>query len=266
MKVAVLITCHNRKQTTVRCVLTVVDMVAGDSVYLVDDGSTDGTADAVRELGLGVKIIEGNGNLYWAKGMNLAWKTAVQTGVDYDFYLWLNDDVKLKREALDGLIADWRSTNDPRSVIVGPCSFDITEDRSTYSATTSKDVQIFPNGRNVQRADGWFNGNVVLVPRAAYESVGIISDEYSHGRADYDYAERLKAAGIPCYCSSKFAGVCENDFEKKRAKLSRWQRFAMLWKPGYLNLADLWRFKRRYYGTGKAIVSSLYAIVVAIRG
>ena len=55
MKVAILITCYNRKAKTLRC----LDSIQGTlgpwrdkidaKVFLTDDGCTDGTADAVRK-------------------------------------------------------------------------------------------------------------------------------------------------------------------------------------------------------------------------
>ena len=55
-------------------------------VFLVDDGSTDGTREEVGELsgsgsGSGngrIHLIEGDGTLFWAKGMELAWRTALK--------------------------------------------------------------------------------------------------------------------------------------------------------------------------------------------
>jgi len=94
MKIAALITCHNRRAQTLACLEALYQNALSQDyslhVILVDDGSTDGTGEAVRELYPSVEIIRGDGNLYWNKGMYRAFGHAMETG--FDAYLWLNDD------------------------------------------------------------------------------------------------------------------------------------------------------------------------------
>ena len=217
---------------------------------------------------MSVRVIKGDGTLFWAKGMRLAWETAVEDEKRVgaiDFFLWLNDDVELKPGAIESVLDDWRRSGDERGVIAGACSRDVEETASTYAATTRRDVQIPPNGTAPQRADGWFNGNFVLVPRKAYEQVGMISNEYTHARADYDYAERLKRAGIPFFASSRYVGVCEKDYAQKVEGMGLCKRVSLLWKPSYCNLHDLFLFRRKYYGLGRAIVSCLHMMAIVLR-
>lgn len=271
MRIAVLMTCHNRKETTVRCLQCLLPQLGSeDRVFLVDDGSTDGTGEAAKRMFecsnvRNGRVIQGDGNLFWAKGMALAWETAEREG-PWDFYLWLNDDVALRKDALNTLHKDWKVCGDLRGVVVGVCAQDEAETASSYSATTSCDVQIEPNGVSPQQADGWFNGNCVLVPRCAYEQVGMVSNEYTHARADYDYAERLKRNGTPFFASSRIVGVCRKDFNEKVCNRPLGERIRMLWKPGYFNLHDLFLFRYRYYGLVRAIISCAHMIVIVLKG
>ena len=262
-RIAVLMACYNRAGTTLRSLgmlYAAADGVADIDVFLVDDVSPDGTGDKVKARFPGVNVISGTGSLYWAKWMRLAWETAKETGNDYGFYLWLNDDLTLKADSIKGLLADWEACGDTRGVIVGACSVDETEEKSSYAATDEHDRQIFPDGKKPQLAKGWFNGNCVLVPMAVYEAVGMISGDYTHARADYDYAERLKKAGIPFFASSMFVGVCHNDYFEKMAGKGLGERIGMLSRPGYWNLADLFRFRYRHYGLCRAIVSVCHLV------
>ena len=63
-------------------------------VFLVDDGSTDGTYEAIKSMFSDVNLIKGSGNLFWAGGMRLAWETALKNH-DFNYFLLLNDDVIL---------------------------------------------------------------------------------------------------------------------------------------------------------------------------
>lgn len=81
-KVAILLTVFNRKVKTLECLKNCyqqIDVMKADvnysfSVYMVDDGSTDGTADAVSEMFPQTHVIRSEGNLFWNQGMRLAWK------------------------------------------------------------------------------------------------------------------------------------------------------------------------------------------------
>ena len=274
MKIAILMACYNRAATTLGALEALQNAAMGLNcdVFLVDDGSTDGTGARVREAYPTVNVIDADGSLYWAKGMRLAWETAAKSG-NYDFYLWLNDDVLLKPNAIANILADYKllTTSNQRLpangtlVLIGACFEDIIETKCSYGAKNHKDELIVPNG-TPQLADGWFNGNFVLVPKAVCEKVGMISGDYTHARADYDYAERLKAANIPFYCSSKYIGVCHNDFDEKMRGKSLCQRIKLLWQPGYWNLHDLWLIRRRYHGITVAILSCAHLVYIVLRG
>src|ERR1039458_788534 len=80
--IAVLITCHNRQPRTLKCldILLKQDLPTGLrlDIYLVDDGSSDGTSDAVREAFPEVHVIPGDGSLFWSGGMCVAWQYAAK--------------------------------------------------------------------------------------------------------------------------------------------------------------------------------------------
>lgn len=265
MNLAVLMTCHNRVDTTLACLRRLMPQLGEkDGVYLVDDGSTDGTGARVRVEHPTVHVIDADGSLYWSKGMHVAWKAAIASGKDYDFYLWLNDDVMLNPGAIDALLSDWTKSADTRSVIVGACAQDEAETQSSYAATDVHDIRYEPNGRSPQRATGWFNGNVVLVPCETCRRVGVISKDYSHSRGDYDYAERLRRAGIPFWASSRFAGHCADTAAGRRLPPSIAGRFLALFKPGNYNLRDLWLYRRRHWGWPRALLSSFHLVCIVL--
>jgi GT2 family glycosyltransferase len=74
--IAVLLTCHNRRDKTITCLDSLYNCLLPSDfqldVFLVDDGSSDGTSKAVSEKFPSVNVIQGNGNLFWNQGMRLA--------------------------------------------------------------------------------------------------------------------------------------------------------------------------------------------------
>ena len=105
-KVAVLLTVHNSLEQTLDCLRNCyqqIDSMKGDgtysfTVYLVNDGCTDGTAEAVEENFPQTRIVRGSGTLYWNLGMHAAWEEAAKDAPD--FYLWTNVRARMKEGAL----------------------------------------------------------------------------------------------------------------------------------------------------------------------
>ena len=71
--IAVLLTVHDRKNKTLRCLENLYKQVLPNylrlDIYLTDDGCTDGTPEAIKRQFPKVHIIKGDGNLFWNRGM-----------------------------------------------------------------------------------------------------------------------------------------------------------------------------------------------------
>lgn len=222
-RVAALLTVHNRRDATLRC-LRALHRAANPGlaqlqVYLVDDGSADGTADAVRTEFPLVAVLPGNGSLYWNGGMRLAFEAALDG--DHDHYLWLNDDVELLNGALQLLLttfADVRSKTGSDAVIVGS-----TRDPSTgewsYGGWRQAPGWI-PNEREEvepgtePRACSTMNGNCVLVPKRVAVVVGNLDPAFRHNFGDFDYGHRVIRAGFSIWVAPGYVGTCAANRKK----------------------------------------------------
>lgn len=219
MRIAVLMTCHNRKAKTLACLegLFKNTLLAGYSLYviLVDDGSTDGTSEAVRSRYPEVLIVRGDGNLFWNRGMLRAWEMALPLTPDY--VLWLNDDTLLLSRALNDLLeteARARAETGKPTIIVGSTHNDLGE--LSYGGCVPASTINRLKMRKVIPGDSpqaavTMNGNCVLVPRAVYERIGLLDKVFSHGMGDNDYGFRAHKAGIPIWVMSGYAGHCNID-------------------------------------------------------
>ena len=146
--VAVLMTCHNRRETTLRCLrrLEAQQLPEGWGIrtYLVDDGSSDGTSEAVRASHPDVVVLPGSGELYWTGGMVTADRAAMASRPDH--LLWLNDDVELTDGAITMLIDSAHATRS-EAIVVG------TTHRSRYESSDVRWVSTIrtPVGSRVDR-------------------------------------------------------------------------------------------------------------------
>jgi len=205
---AVLITCHNRKEKTLNCLKVLlggnIPTFLNIEVFLVDDGSTDGTGLAVKEYFPHINLIQGDGKLFWNRGMYLAWEHA-SNSKNYDFYLWLNDDTYLFKDSLNTLFHNSSLLNH-NSIICGTTKSALSNSLS-YGGKSKKGLIIKPDG-NLQKCH-FINGNVVWVPNWVFEKVGTFDNFFWHSLGDYDYGLRAKKIGIDSYIASNVIGFCE---------------------------------------------------------
>jgi GT2 family glycosyltransferase len=249
LHITALLACHNRRDITLRCLrslfATQVKGLRLDAV-LVDDGSTDGTADAVRALGVPVVIVPGPGNWFWPRSMAEAERAAERA--DPDALLWLNDDVELVATALLEIVLALRQR--PATVLVGGL-VERARPKLTYSgfnwADDGADMvrRVRPDG-SYQTVEG-FHGNVVVVPRSVRCRVGGIDGSWPHNFGDLDYARRLNSAGVPIVLLPNVVGTCNGHtvayLDPQRRPVQR--LWAALGRKGW-PLAANWRYHRRH--------------------
>ena len=200
-RIAVLLTCHNRIDVTLRCLQKLTVIKPDAEVYCVDDASTDGTPDAIATQYPSIHLINGDGNLFWCRGMNLAWKTA-RKDANYDFYIWLNDDMMLYDNAFDELM-ECSKLNNNEAIISG-----IVQGRESrkavYGGYDDKKKIISPNGEMQSIYN--LNGNFVIIPKAVFNKLGFFDDVYHHDIGDVDYGLMARENGIKVLSTRCFIG------------------------------------------------------------
>lgn len=253
--IAVLITCHNRKDNTIKCLKLLLEQENEKEfqiqVFLVDDGSTDGTSEAVKRQFPKVNIIQGDGNLFWNRGMNLAWEEAAKTSPDY--YLWLNDDTFLFVNSIISLIeSSYEKKNE--AIIVGTTKSEITG-LLTYGGRKESIDLIEPNFDLPECYH--FNGNVVLIPKIVFQKIGYLDKAFHHAIGDFDYGLRARKLNIKLHVASTINGNCErHNSSPKWCQPERpfTERLTMLYTSTCdCNPKQLFIFNNRHYGFIKAL-------------
>jgi GT2 family glycosyltransferase len=249
--IAVLITCYNRRDKTLACLqaLFASELPGGVTlqVFLVDDGCTDGTADAVNAAYPAVKIIKGDGNLFWNRGMHLAWQIATREK-DYDYYLWLNDDTYLIQKAIEVMLSAAEST-ESKAIIVAACCSKINGEL-TYSGFLLNGQAARPSDELMQT--DMFNGNCVLIPKFVYQKVGNLELLFHHSIGDFDYGLRAIKQGIKSFIAPGFLAYCESHeapLQWCMASVPLNKRITSLYSPlGNSHPYYFFRFELRHFG------------------
>jgi GT2 family glycosyltransferase len=231
LSISVLITCHNRKNKTLEC-LRLLFLQSGLNndfsikVFLVDDASTDGTSEVIVTSFPEVRIIQGTGNLFWNRGMHLAWQVARKESSP-DFYLWLNDDTYLFEDAIQQSLACIKA---PLDIVCGS-----TCDENgliTYGGYSRKNKLINPNGV-IQNCE-YCNGNFILISAEVVALIGINDNRFSHGIGDFDYTVRAKKSRCNLSVAPKFVGTCSPNSSVpawRNANFNMFQRLRYLYMP-----------------------------------
>ena len=252
-KVAVLLTCFNRKETTLACLENLYGQDIAFDVYLVDDGSTDGTGEAVKQNFPAVNLIKSTGDLFWNRGMRLAWQHAMAQNPSYTHYIWLNDDTLLHVHALSRLLAYSRELKD-KHIICAAINDPILK-TFTYGGKNILSQPVPPNG-NLQRVH-YMNGNLVLVPKYVVDSIGILDASFRHHLGDYDYGLRAAKNNIQVYTTPEYIGSCESNTALKtrgrKPDTTLTQRFRFLYSPLGVDPIAQFKYQKRHDGLLVAI-------------
>jgi GT2 family glycosyltransferase len=211
-----LLTCHNRRDITLNCLSALNRQSINFDVYLVDDGSSDGTSEAIKKQYPQVNLISGDGNLFWVGGMYLAFAEAMK--YDYEYYLWLNDDTMLESNALKTLISTHfllKARGYSKSIIVGS-SKDPDTNKYSYGGRVrskrkfSRTFDALEPTQEPQECDT-MHGNIVLIPCSVAQIVGNLETAFTHQRGDLDYGLRAKKLGCSIFVAPHYLGICQQN-------------------------------------------------------
>lgn len=255
-QVATILTVFNRKQKTLACLQHLFAAVEAYNrqnkttdglamtIFLTDDGCSDGTADAVRATfpQYDIRILQGTGSLFWAGGMRLAWKTAVDSGTQWDYFLLLNDDTCVYDNVFNELFAadeyGYQQTG-RHGLSSGITCQPGEKDKTTYggfnylSGARMKSAIALPTGKP-QEVD-LTHANILLVHRSVTDCIGIFHDGYHHGGADFDYALTASHQGFPTLVTAATCGECAFDHYSNEDEIRQLCRMSLKERKQYLD-------------------------------
>ena len=256
LQIATLLTFHNRKQKTLSCLKSLYDALdqwnrlhtdecpIKMEVYMTDDGSSDGTTEAIGELfpDRAIKILKGNGQLFWAKGMCLAWNAALKEQQQWDYYLLLNDDTYVRQNLFDELFAADKYSLEHfgcRGIYSGITCSPTDERIITYGGdifTTKakgRTIRLQPTG--VPQTADLTNANILWVHPSVVDAIGIFYQGYKHGCADYDYSLRAKKKQIPTLVTANICGTCERDHHSNKEEIQQLMNMTLRERREFVN-------------------------------
>lgn len=173
-------------------------------VIVVDDGSTDGTAQALAREFPEVEVLHGNGQLFWTAGVNMGIRQALAHGATH--VLTMNNDVVVTPTFLENMLL-W-ARRQPRAVL-GALELDATTRQPIYggerfSWLTHRSAfllqQLPAEEHKGLHPVTYLPGRGLLIPAEVLRTIGLFDERrLPHYLADYDYTSVARRHGFPVY-------------------------------------------------------------------
>ncbi|HEY0427885.1 MAG TPA: glycosyltransferase family 2 protein [Pyrinomonadaceae bacterium] len=265
IRVEVVFPVHNRRELTLLCLrsLARIDSENLDvHVVMVDDGSTDGTSEAVENEFPGVEIVKGDGNLWFTEGTNAGVRAALRHNPEY--VLMMNDDQIFDSQFLRFMVET--AEKYPRS-IVG--SLLLLWDTPHKLFQVSPRWETFSGGwRHWVHQTIWtipkkpwevgiIVGNCLLVPAEAIQECGLMDSKRFPNFGDAEYTPRMKKNGWRLLIEPRARVFCQpNTIPSKIAKMSLKEKYNAL----FVNLKAIQNQRRRFYACLAAAPTRLHGL------
>lgn len=190
---------------------------------IIDDGSTDGTAEYIIQNYPEVTLLKGDGNLWWTGSIKWAVDEVLKIAQADDFILTMNNDCtfdkdyilyllqaskKYERSIVGSLIVDQKDKN---SIYDAGVKIDWAKGRfiplgSKFLKKIKKD-QLFEDELNILSTKG------TLFPLEVFKKIGNFDQKhFPHYISDYELAWRAKTEGFKLILS--YQAIIYNDIER----------------------------------------------------
>jgi GT2 family glycosyltransferase len=195
----------NGREETLACLQSLAHAAGSeDAVVVVDNGSSDGSPEAVAERFPGVTLLRNGANLGFAGGNNVGIRHALASGAEW--VVLLNNDATVEPEALEALRAAAGRHADA-GILAGKLFFREPADRVWFAGQRFWPL-IGYSGRprgygkpdapelRVEQPTGRAAGAFMAISRAAIERVGLLDEDLFAYVEDVDWSLRVREAGL----------------------------------------------------------------------
>jgi GT2 family glycosyltransferase len=243
-QVSVIMLTWNQREMTLRALDALQSTRGPASVLLWDNGSTDGTVEAVRATFPTVLVHRHPINLGVASGRNAAAELAIET-LDPTHLLFVDNDMLLTKGCIEALLAafeadpalgqamgKFRFLNDPERLNdAGGCKINFWT-----GLTEPVGYGEIDRGQYDQARSGIVCGGAMMMVRTdVYRELGGFASTFDpHGPEDIDFSLRLRKAGygtryVPAalgyHRGSQTFGAARHSFAYTRNRTLQWLRF-----------------------------------------
>ncbi len=234
MDISFVIVNWNTRKLLLDCLASIPEAVAGFSheIIVVDNGSADGSPEAVRKQFPEVRLIENTDNKGFARANNQA--LVIARG---RYLLLLNSDTVLRPDTISGLVAFLDA--EPSAAMAGPRmvggdgtvqnSYDNFPSLATELLNKSLLRKLFPkkySGKAATAGDPFevdsLIGACIVVRATALQEVGMFDEDYFFFLEETDWCLRMRKAGWKVFHVPRVDIVHLQGQSKRQRPASAW--------------------------------------------
>lgn len=270
IKIEIVTPVHNRCEITRKCLESLENIDRRGlniHIFVVDDGSSDGTEQMLANEFPEVSVIRGDGNLWYTAGSNRGLEAALLRKPDY--ILLINNDCIFDPTFLVSMLETARAN---RRSIVGAVLIDWNDREKIFQV--SPEWRIFWGGIRHWRHQTIYTipdtpwkvdlivGNCTLFPVQAIREAGLMDESRLPQFGDAEYTPRMRRLGWTLLIEPRAKVFCKPNDIPERIRTMSTRR---LLQEIFLNPHSGQSLKRRYYmslGSAPNKLSGLIAFFV----
>ena len=244
-KVTVVILNWNAKAVLRECIESVKQSTHPlHEIIVVDNASTDGSAEMVKDLYSDVIVLQNPENFGVPKGKNVGIARAIQNNIDYVYTI--DNDLIIEPETIAQLVSLMEKNGDigcAGSIIYHYDRPDIIFSAGQYIDWTQNIVSTRgANERDVGQLEpcarvDYVGAGAMLTRKSVFQQIGLLDPGFiGYGYEDTDFGLRVNRAGynVVCFTRSKvwhrpFTGIGRYSFKKKYLEARNAIRFARMY-------------------------------------
>lgn len=222
LKISIVIPVRNRKEYTKNILSQLFSQIAqlqethsAIDIIVIDDGSTDGTREFIKDQFPNVHLIEGDGSLWWTGAIVRGMQYAMEN-LETDYFIWLNDDIYLLEEFILNLTRICLSSRYKTTIVGG-----IVRDRTYTDWIVYGGIENRRPISNISRFGtcseikvDFLCGNVVVIPRIVVDTIGLPNAvKLPHHGSDYMYTMAAKKAGFEAILTDRLQATTDYQIE-----------------------------------------------------
>jgi len=205
LKIAVVILNWNGEALLERFLPSVMEHSEGADIYVVDNASTDGSIDFLKQHYPTIGVVQNNVNGGFAKGYNDGLKH-----IEADLFCLLNSDVEVTENWLGPIIKAFRDI--PEAAIIQPKILDLKQrDHFEYAGAAGGFIDMlgypFCRGRifqSIEKDEGqyddikevfWATGACMFIKSEVFRSLNGFDEDYFAHQEEIDLCWRAKNDG-----------------------------------------------------------------------
>jgi GT2 family glycosyltransferase len=251
----IVIPVFNRLSFTRACLDSLRKQTDKDfQIVIVDDGSTDDTANTLATYYPEVKVLAGTGSLFWTAGVNFGLRYALDKGADW--LMTMNNDVIVYPDFIMRM-KEAAASRPP--ALYGAFELDAITQEPIYSGGwlnwhTGSFRRLIDDLSPDQRQGQWPTQNLpgrgLLIPRVVFDRIGLFAaDILPHYYADYDFTHQARLAGFEVYMNfdaklGTYPDESGDQHNRKRRSIRNYYNHLFSIRGG-ANLRDFTQFARR---------------------